>query len=73
MNYPIFGYILVSACYARAAWIAFSTDPKNEGLMADFDKEGILLKAIAILFQAALALLWPVSVLIRLFELLFRK
>jgi hypothetical protein len=73
MNYLIFGYILVSACYARATWIAFSTDPKNEGLMADFDKEGILLKAIAHLFQVALALSWPVSVLIRLFGLLYRK
>jgi hypothetical protein len=70
MSYLIFGYMLVGACYARATWIAVSTDPSNKGLMADLDKKGILLKAIAISPAAVLALLWPVPVLTKLFGLL---
>jgi hypothetical protein len=74
MNYLIFGYILVGACYARATWIDLRVDPEYKELMAEFDREDILFKTAVIWFHTTNALLfWPVFVLIKLFSLLFRK
>ena len=73
MNYFIPAYLLIVASYALASWLTFSTDPKNETLMAAHKDGGALLKLLVLLVYAVLSISWPFALLTHLFIKLFRN
>jgi hypothetical protein len=77
MTYLIAGYIFVGVCYATASWRAFSSDSENKALIAAINMDKVLVRVLFVLLLAPLlvanALMWPFSLLTKLFSLLLRK
>jgi len=73
VTYFIPAYLLIAASYALASWLTFSTDPKNETLMAAYEEEGTFLKILVLLVYAVLSVSWPFALLTHLFVKLFRN